>query len=70
MGCAKDRTIEVYKGDRLIRSMVWGTCCDSVKVYDADVGHWLLLTGSKNPSGFVSLSDELVAKLNNLIQEN
>lgn len=70
MGCAKDRTIEVYKGDRLIRSMVWGTCCDNVKVYDADVGHWLLLTGSKNPSGFVRLSDELVAKLNNLIQEN
>lgn len=70
VGCANDRTIEVYKGDRLIRSMSWGTCCDSVKVYDADAGHWLLLTGSKNPSGFVSLSDELLSKLNTLINES
>ena len=70
VGCAKDRTIEVYQGDYLIRSMVWGTCCDSVKVYDADAAHWVLLTGSKNPSGFVSLSDQLVSKLNELINES
>jgi len=70
VGCADDRTIAVYKGDRLIRSMSWGTCCDSVKVYDADAAHWVLLTGSKNPSGFVSLSDELVDKLNTLINES
>lgn len=70
VGCANDRTIEVYKGDMMIRSMPWGTCCDSVKVYDADAAHWVLLTGTKDPSGFVSLSDELIARLNTLIKES
>ena len=75
LGCGKNRQIDVYNGNKLIRSMKWGTCCDAVKVYETDIFHWLLsptdLEGiNGRNSGWVFLSNELVNKLDALIAQN
>lgn len=62
------RRIDLYNGDKLIRSMEWAQCCDTVKVYEPDLTHWLIvpLGGTAN-EGYVELSDELVDQLGALI---
>ena len=71
LGCAEDRQIEVYRGNKLIRSMKWGSCCHAVKVYETDVSHWLFsptdLENLNRNSGWVFLSNEMVDTLNALL---
>ncbi|MBQ7372866.1 MAG: hypothetical protein IJW67_13490, partial [Blautia sp.] len=40
--CPEERWIDVYCGDRLIRSMGWSDCCDTVNVYNSDASHWVI----------------------------
>ena len=35
------RRIDLYCGDECVRSMEWAECCDTVKVYEPDLTHWL-----------------------------
>ena len=67
--CMRDsKTIDLYAGDSLVRSMKWGPCCDAVEVYKPGITHWLI--GSLGiDSGCVYLSDKLLAQLNAIIQE-
>ncbi|MBQ6851706.1 MAG: hypothetical protein IJO04_01565 [Oscillospiraceae bacterium] len=65
--------IDLYSGDVLVRSMLWGIGTQTVKVYEVDLTHWvivpLLVDQSKNPA-LAYLSDELAIKLNMLLEEN
>lgn len=70
--CTEQRQIDLYQGDQLIRSMVWGNCHNEIKVYEPDVTHWLfspesLLFGSEPLVGYVVPSDNLLAQLNALL---
>ncbi len=69
IGHAEHRIIDVYSGDKLLRSMAWGTCCDTVMVYKADSTHWLLTPEppATENRGCVYLSSALAAKLNALL---
>lgn len=67
--CMHDsKTIDLYAGNRLVRSMKWGPCCDAVEVYKPGISHWLI-GGFGIDSGCVYLSDELLAQLNAIIKE-
>ena len=66
--------IDLYSGDVLVRSMVWGIGAQTVKVYEVDHTHWVMISlwdwgnQSKNPA-LAYLSDELAEKLNTLLKE-
>ena len=60
--------IELYCGDKMIRSMPWASyCCGSKKVavYESGLTHWLFRPLGDGPAkvGYVQLSEELVATL-------
>ena len=59
--------IDLYNGDKLVRSMLWRISTKEVKVYKEDATHWLIV--SFDGEGFVCLSDELADKLNALLEE-
>ena len=61
------RKIDLYSGDRLVRSMIWATCCDQIEVYKPSITHWLI-GGIGTESGSVSISEELMAQLNAVIK--
>lgn len=67
VNCTEDRSIELYAGDTLVRSMIWSTCCDTVRVYDADEAHWMLTLEWGTNGGCVYLSSELASQLNALL---
>lgn len=59
------KRIDLYSGDRLVRSMKWSGCCDTVEVYEPSITHWLIAPlGDKAEGGYVELSDDLRAQLN------
>ena len=59
------KRIDLYSGDRLVRSMKWSGCCNTVEVYKAGITHWLIAPlGAKVEGGYVELSDDLMAQLN------
>ena len=64
---ANDGTIRLYRGDKLLRSMGWSTCCDLVQVYEADLTHWVIAQPEINDAGFVQLSADLVEEINRLL---
>lgn len=58
--------IDLYDGDDLVRSMLWSDSAPkSVKVYDSDLTHWLIVPPFVfwDNEGWVELSDELYQKL-------
>lgn len=59
------RTIKLYRGDRLVRSMKWSDCAGMLRVYEADLTHWILqeLGAGYHQTGYVELSDELIREL-------
>ena len=64
------KRIDLYSGDRLVRSMKWSGCCNTVEVYESGVTHWLIAPlGSKVEGGYVELSDGLIAQLNAIMME-
>lgn len=62
------KRIELYSGDRLVRSMLWGDCCDTVQVYTPDLTHWII-GGIGTEGGGVYLSEDLLAQLNAIMGE-
>lgn len=72
-GCCeiKDRRIELYRGDRLVRSMDWYES-DIVKVYERDLTHWVFFVRDDGHvyidqyAGYVLLSQELEERLDAL----
>lgn len=59
------KRIDLYSGDRLVRSMKWSVCCNTVEVYEPGISHWLIAPlGTKVEGGYVELSEELLAQLN------
>ena len=65
--CMRDsKTIDLYAGSRLVRSMKWGPCCDAVEVYKPSLTHWVI-GGLGTNSGCVYLSKDLLAQLNTVI---
>lgn len=69
VGCPEDRRIDLYSGDKLIRSMGWSTCCDTVHVYGAGDAHWTVSIEGAEADGFIYLPDSLVDRLNELLGE-
>ena len=67
IGCPEDRQIDAYSGDKLVRSMKWSTCQNSVKVYRADLLHWVIIPEFSAEYGFVFLTDEVVEQINALL---
>ena len=62
-GLNDQKQIDLYRGDQLVRSMNWGDCCNSMRIYEEDLTHWLI--GGK--AGYVMLSNDLYDKLDALI---
>ncbi|MBQ7858152.1 MAG: hypothetical protein IJ351_05930 [Oscillospiraceae bacterium] len=58
--------LELYRGDKLVRSMAWDLCCDAVHVYEADATHWLIPWWCKYYGGYVYLSEDLADRLTTL----
>ena len=67
--CPCDKWIDLYCGERLIRSMGWTSCCDAVNVYDTDAMHWVISIEGIEEGGSVYLSSDLVTTLNSLIND-
>lgn len=64
------KRIELYSGDKLIRSMNWSECCDQIAVYNRGLTHWIFSPpGGSGKIGYVELSDELMARLNEVMKE-
>lgn len=61
--CPIGRQINLYCGDKLIRSMGWSRCCDTVNVYDTDITHWVVSVEGLEEGGSVYLSPGLVDTL-------
>lgn len=66
-GCCelRDWTIDLYCGDKLMRSMEWLED-DVVKVYDPDLTHWVFPVErqqERSIGGYALLSEELEAEL-------
>ena len=59
--------LELYRGDRLVRSMDWDLCCDMVKVYGGNLTHWLIPWFCESYGGYVYLSDGLTGQLYGLV---
>lgn len=65
------KRIELYRGDKIVRSMGWADCCNTVKVYESDLTHWLIPElGGTADAGYIVLSDDLVGKLNAVFDSN
>lgn len=66
--CMKERSIQLYRGDRLVRSMKWIDGHDSIRVYEADLTHWIFqeVGAGFRQTGYVELSDELIRELEGL----
>lgn len=64
-----ERWIYLYDGDELVRSMKWSTCDDMVELYEEDACHWLFAVEGEGNIGRVYLSEELVDKLEQLIDK-
>lgn len=63
-GCEEPHyQVELYRKDKLIRAMEWQSCCNSMRIYEEDLTHWLI--GGK--AGYVMLSNDLYDKLDALI---
>ncbi len=60
-----DRYIEIYWGNTLVRRMLWERNHDKIVVYNEGVFHWVLF--SQEGDGLVFPSEELIAKLNEVI---
>lgn len=75
-GCCeiKDRQIELYSGDRLVRSMRWYED-NIVKVYETDLTHWVFFVRDDGFAhrdeydGYVRLSQELEDHLDALFDD-
>lgn len=67
--CPCDKWIDMYCGERLLRSMGWSSCCDAVNVYDTDAMHWVISMEGIEEGGSVYLSADLVAALNACVTE-
>lgn len=65
-GYQADKWMEIYNGDRLVRSIRWNECCELVEIYEADVAHWVWPSGSG--IGQVELSREFMARLDEIIE--
>ena len=66
----RSKRIDLYSGDKLIRSMNWSACCECVTVYNRDLTHWIFSPpGGSGKTGYVELSDELMARLNEVMKE-
>ena len=66
-----ERSIYLYNGDKLVRSMKWTACCDTIEVYRADACHWFITPGGGTADvGFVYLSEELITKIDTLLEAN
>lgn len=63
-GYHKDKWMEIYNGDTLVRHIHWNDHDELVEVYEADACHWIWPSYSK--IGQVQLSDEMVAKLDEI----
>ena len=66
ISCPEDRRIDLYCGDKLIRTMGWSTCCDTVHVYNADATHWIFSIEGCEEAGFIYLTDTLIEKINDI----
>ena len=64
-GYYRDRWMEIYRGDKLVRNIHWNDHDDLVTVYEADAGHWVLFGSDK---GQIQLSDEMEERINTLIE--
>lgn len=63
-------TIEIYNGDKLIRSMYWSPAKQLVQVCDApDSTHILITQPGCESIGFVKLSSSLGPKLQEIVKE-
>jgi hypothetical protein len=64
--------IILYRGDQIVRSMEWETCCGAMKVYEPDLTHWLIgpTLGDAKNVGYVELSNELIDQLQALIENS
>ena len=65
--CPNDAKIELYAGETLVRSMMWSTCCDTVRVYDMDDTHWIFALEGKENGGCIYLSAELADEFYTLL---
>lgn len=63
----EERRLDLYRGDKLVRSMVWDTGHDTIKVYDSDIFHWVFTPISIEKEGYVIMSDDLRNQLNALV---
>lgn len=70
LGCPEDKQIDLYCDDRLVRSMGWSSCCDTVNVYDSDMAHWVISVEGSEESGSVYLSPALLERLTTAINTN
>lgn len=61
-----DRRIDLYRGEKLVRSMEWSTCTDAVFVFEEDLTHWVF----PGEFGCAVLSKDLVSNLNALVAAN
>lgn len=68
LGCPEEKWIDVYCGDRLIRSMGWAPCADTVNVFDTDATHWIVTIEGGFEGGCIFLSAELADQLNALLE--
>ena len=57
------RQIDLYSGDKLVRSMKWDACCNTVKVYEPGLTHWLISFKQSVNAGYVQISNELASQL-------
>lgn len=63
------RSIELYRGDKLVRLMEWQGCCDFIEVYKPDLIHWLFPPLDESAdAGYIEMSDDLVDRLSALIE--
>lgn len=68
--CPKSAWIELYSGDKLIRSMRWSPSKQIVEVCEAPDNTHILITPSGGESkGFVKLSPSLGSKLEEIVKE-
>ena len=64
-GYYRDRWMEIYRGDKLVRNVHWNDHDDLVTAYEADATHWVFF-GTKN--GQIQLSADMVETINTLLE--
>lgn len=62
-----DRYLEIYSGNSLVRTVRFSQDGTFVKLYDADMTHWVF--GSTGKAGQLTMSTETMERLNQLIKE-